>query len=155
MIPLLRLRNRPWLQQSKHGSRQGLGPAEELDRFLSAEAGETYELVRAAQEASLKAIRGGVSGAEADAVSRNPIEEAGLGKSFRHRMGHGIGMDVHERPFLSPEDETPLEAGMTFTDEPSLVVRDGFGLRIENVVVCADEGARVLNEYPNALVCNG
>jgi Xaa-Pro aminopeptidase len=69
-------------------------------------------------------------------------------------MGHAIGMDVHERPFLSPEDETPLEAGMTFTDEPSIIVRQSFGLRIENVVVCADEGARVLNDYPNALVCN-
>jgi Xaa-Pro aminopeptidase len=64
-------------------------------------------------------------------------------------------MDVHERPFLSPEDETSLEAGMTFTDEPSIIVPRAFGLRIENVVVCADEGARVLNDYPNALVCNG
>jgi Xaa-Pro aminopeptidase len=70
-------------------------------------------------------------------------------------MGHGIGMDVHERPFLSPEDETPLEAGMTFTDEPSIIIRQSFGLRIENVVVCADKGARVLNDYPNALVVNG
>ena len=54
-------------------------------------------------------------------------------------MGHGIGMDVHERPFLSPEDETPLEAGMTFTDEPSILVPGSFGMRIENVVVCDDE----------------
>ena len=86
---------------------------------------------------------------------RAPIEEAGLGEHFRHRMGHGIGLDVHERPFLSPEDETPLETGMTFTDEPSIIVPGSFGMRIENVVVCADGGARVLNDYPNDLVANG
>ena len=51
---------------------------------------------------------------------REPIEAAGLGDGFRHRMGHGIGLDVHERLFLSVEDETPLETGMTFTDEPSI-----------------------------------
>ena len=116
---------------------------------------DAYDVMLEAFEAGRAACRPGALARDANAACRRPIEEAGLGKSFRHRMGHGIGMDVHERPFLSPEDETPLEAGMTFTDEPSLVVRDRFGLRIENVVVCADEGARVLNEYPNALVCNG
>ena len=70
-------------------------------------------------------------------------------------MGHGIGLDVHERPFLSEEDETPLEAGMTFTDEPSLMAPGAFGLRIENIVVCDEQGGRVLNDYPNSLVVNG
>jgi Xaa-Pro aminopeptidase len=57
-----------------------------------------------------------------NAACRAPIEEAGRGDGFRHRMGHRIGLNVHERPFLSPEDETPLELGMTFTDEPSILV---------------------------------
>jgi Xaa-Pro aminopeptidase len=70
-------------------------------------------------------------------------------------MGHGIGLDVHEPPFLSPEDETPLGAGMTFTDEPSILVPGSFGIRIENVVVCDPRGGRVLNDYPNDLVANG
>jgi Xaa-Pro dipeptidase len=69
-------------------------------------------------------------------------------------MGHGIGKDVHERPFLSPEDETPLEAGMTFTDEPSIVVSGRFGVRIEDIVVVEDGGGRVLNSYPRELVAN-
>ena len=69
-------------------------------------------------------------------------------------MGHGIGMDVHERPFLSEEDDTVLEAGMTFTDEPSIIVPGAFGMRIENIVVCAEGGAHVLNDYPNDLVVN-
>ena len=116
---------------------------------------EAHAAMLAAFEAGRAACRPGALAREVNAACRAPIDDAGLGEHFRHRMGHGIGLDVHERPFLSPEDETPLEAGMTFTDEPSIIVRGSFGMRIENVVVCADGGARVLNEYPNALVCNG
>jgi Xaa-Pro aminopeptidase len=114
-----------------------------------------YDVMLAAFEAGRAACRPGALAREVNAACRAPIEEAGLGEHFRHRMGHGIGLDVHERPFLSTEDETPLEAGMTFTDEPSIVVHGSFGIRIENVVVCADDGARVLNDYPNDLVANG
>ena len=114
-----------------------------------------YDVMLAAAEAGRAACRPGALARDVNTACRGPIEDAGLGEHFRHRMGHGIGMDVHERPFLSPEDETPLERGMTFTDEPSILVPGAFGMRIENVVVCDDEGARVLNQYPNALVCNG
>jgi Xaa-Pro aminopeptidase len=117
--------------------------------------GDAYDVMLAAFEAGRSACRPGVLARDVNAACRAPIEEAGLGEHFRHRMGHGIGMDVHERPFLSEEDDTPLEPGMTFTDEPSILVPGAFGMRIENVVVCADGGARVLNEYPNALVVNG
>ena len=63
-------------------------------------------------------------------------------------------MDVHERPFLSTEDETPLEAGMTFTDEPSIIVPGRWSLRIEDIIVVAEGGGRKLNGYPAALVAN-
>ena len=69
-------------------------------------------------------------------------------------MGHGIGKDVHERPFLSPEDETPLEPGMTFTDEPSIIVNDSWSLRIENIIVVEDGGGRCLNSFSNELIVN-
>ena len=59
-------------------------------------------------------------------------------------MGHGIGLDVHERPFLSVEDDTPLAAGMTFTDEPSILVDGSFGVRVEDVIVVSETGGRVL-----------
>jgi Xaa-Pro aminopeptidase len=59
-------------------------------------------------------------------------------------MGHGIGLDVHERPFLSVEDDTPLEAGMTFTDEPSILVDGSFGVRVEDVIVVEGSGGRLL-----------
>ena len=59
-------------------------------------------------------------------------------------MGHGIGLDVHEHPFLSVEDDTPLAAGMTFTDEPSILVDGSFGVRVEDVIVVTESGGRML-----------
>jgi len=116
---------------------------------------DAYAVMLAAYEAGRAACRPGALARNVNASCRAPIEEAGLGQHFRHRMGHGIGLDVHERPFLSSEDETLLAAGMTFTDEPSIIVPDAFSVRIENIIVCDEWGGRVLNEYPDALVCNG
>jgi Xaa-Pro aminopeptidase len=111
-----------------------------------------YDVMIAAYEAGLAAATPGTPASEVNAACRRPIEEAGYGEHFRHRMGHGIGMNVHERPFLSPEDDTPLEAGMTFTDEPSIMIPGRFSVRIENVIVCAEGSGRSLNDYSNDLV---
>jgi Xaa-Pro aminopeptidase len=116
---------------------------------------EVYEIMLAAQEAGRGAAAAGTPASEVNAACRRPIEEAGLGEHFRHRMGHGIGLDIHERPFISPEDETPLEPGMTFTDEPSIIIPGRFSVRIEDILVCEEGGGRVLNDYPAALVANG
>lgn len=113
---------------------------------------EAYDVMLAAQEAGRAAATPGTPAREVNAACRRPIEDAGLGEHFRHRMGHGIGMDVHERPFISTEDETPLEPGMTFTDEPSLLIPGRFSLRIEDIVVCEEGGGRKLGSYPTALV---
>src|SRR5262249_46631001 len=83
------------------------------------EGGGAYAARLAAQEAGGAAAGPGVSCADVNRACREPIEDAGYGPYFRHRMGHCIGLDVHERPFISEEDETPLQAGMLFTDEPS------------------------------------
>ena len=96
----------------------------------------------AAHESGRAAAVTGALGRDVNAACRRPIEEAGLGEHFRHRMGHGIGMNVHERPFLSPEDETPLEAGMTFTDEPSIMMPGRFSVRIEDIIVVEDGGGQ-------------
>ena len=104
----------------------------------------------AAQEAGRAAASAGTTAAAVNAACRAPIEEAGLGEHFRHRMGHGIGMDVHERPFISTEDETPLLPGMTFTDEPSIIIPGRFSVRIEDIVVCEEAGGRKLGSYPPA-----
>jgi Xaa-Pro aminopeptidase len=113
---------------------------------------QAYDVMLAAQEAGRAAARAGALARDANAACRAPIEDAGLGEHFRHRMGHGIGMDVHERPFLSPEDETPLEPGMTFTDEPSIIVPGRFSVRIEDLIVVEEGGGKRLNTYPAALV---
>ena len=115
---------------------------------------EIYDVMLAAQEAGRAAAAPGTPAREVNAACRAPIEDAGLGEHFRHRMGHGIGMDVHERPFISPEDETPLRTGMTFTDEPSIIIPGRFSLRIEDIVVCDEGGGRKLNAYSAALVSN-
>jgi Xaa-Pro dipeptidase len=119
-----------------------------------AEVREAYAVMLAAQEAGRAAARPGVPAAEVNAACRAPIEEAGLGEHFRHRMGHGIGKDVHEKPFISAEGLTPLEPGMTFTDEPSIIVPGRFSVRIEDVVVCEEAGGRRLNSYPPDLAVN-
>jgi Xaa-Pro aminopeptidase len=108
-----------------------------------------------AQEAGRQAARPGVPCAEVNRACRAPIEDAGYGPFFRHRMGHGIGLDVHERPFISVEDQTPLEVGMTFTDEPSIIAPGRVGVRIEDIVVCEAGGGRMLNAYPPDLVATG
>jgi Xaa-Pro aminopeptidase len=113
-----------------------------------------YEVMLAAQEAGRAAAVPGALACDVNAACRAPIEEAGLGEFFRHRMGHGIGLDVHEQPFISVEDRTPLEPGMTFTDEPSILWDGHFAVRIEDVVVCAEGGGRVLNELSGELVLN-
>jgi Xaa-Pro aminopeptidase len=113
----------------------------------------TYDLVLAAQEAGRTALRPGVLASEVNRACREPIEGAGYGEAFKHRMGHGIGLDVHERPFVSEEEDTPLEVGMTFTDEPSILL-DRFGVRIEDVVVCQPDGGRKLNTFPPDLIVN-
>jgi Xaa-Pro aminopeptidase len=120
----------------------------------SAEYREIYDVMLAAQAAGLAAASAGTPARDVNAACRRPIEEAGLGEHFRHRMGHGMGRDVHERPFISTEDETPLQPGMTFTDEPSIIIPGRFSLRIEDIVVCEEGGGRKLGSYPTALVAN-
>jgi len=115
---------------------------------------EIYDIMLAAQEAGRAAASAGTPARDVNAACRKPIEDAGLGEHFRHRMGHGIGMDVHERPFISAEDDTPLQPGMTFTDEPSIIIAGRFSVRIEDIVVCEEGGGRKLNAYGTALVAN-
>jgi Xaa-Pro aminopeptidase len=116
---------------------------------------DVYDVMLEAQEAGRAAAAAGTPAADVNAACRGPIEEAGLGEHFRHRMGHGIGLDIHERPFISAEEATPLEPGMTFTDEPSIIIPGRFAVRIEDIVVCEGGGGRKLNSYPAALVASG
>ena len=118
----------------------------------SSELLATYEVLLAAQNAAIEAARPGATAGSVDVACRAVIEEAGLGTFFVHRTGHCIGLDVHELPFISEEDETPLEPGMTYTIEPSINVPQRVGMRIEDVVVTEAAGARTLTDYPSELI---
>ncbi len=117
-----------------------------------AEFRRVYDTVMAAQAAGIRAVQPGVPASAVHAATRQVIADAGLGEWFRHRTGHCIGLDVHELPFISEEDDTPLEVGMTFTVEPSVFRPGHYGARVEDIVVCEEGGGRKLNEYPTDLV---
>jgi Xaa-Pro aminopeptidase len=118
----------------------------------SAEFRRVYDTVMEAQAAGIRAAKPGTLASEVHAATRKVIVEAGLGEWFRHRTGHCIGLDVHELPFISEEDDTPLEAGMTFTIEPSVFRPGHYGARVEDIVVCEEGGGRKLNEYSTDMV---
>jgi Xaa-Pro aminopeptidase len=112
-----------------------------------------YELVRAAQKAGLEAFRPGISTCEEiNLAARKVIEEAGYGENFIHRLGHGIGKDVHERPFLAMGEKTITMPGMTFTDEPSIVFVRRCCVRLEDVVLVTESGCEDLNAVTKELV---
>lgn len=103
-----------------------------------------FDLVMASQAAGIATLKPGHTTAQVDAAARSVIEQAGYGEAFRHRLGHSIGVDVHETPFLMASDHTPVESGMFFTIEPSLMQFGTFSARVEDVVVARDEGGEPL-----------
>ena len=109
------------------------------------EAREVYDLVLAAQLASLAAIRVGASGKEVDAVAREMISEAGHGDHFGHGLGHGVGLEVHESPRLATTSEDELHEGNAVTVEPGIYLPGRFGVRIEDLVVLTGDGYRNLS----------
>jgi Xaa-Pro aminopeptidase len=108
-------------------------------------AREVYETVREAQAAALDAIRAGAGGEEVDRVARDLIDAAGHGERFGHGLGHGVGLEVHEEPRLSPRSEDVLEAGEVVTVEPGVYLPGELGVRVEDLVIVAEEGHRNLS----------
>jgi Xaa-Pro aminopeptidase len=115
-------------------------------------ARDDYELVQQAQLAGLAAVRAGVTGVDADAAARAVIADAGHAELFGHGLGHGIGLDVHEAPTLSPASTDTLEAGNVCSVEPGLYRPDAWGIRIEDAVVVGEEGCEILTGYTKELV---
>jgi Xaa-Pro aminopeptidase len=118
----------------------------------AAEYREVHEVVRAAQSAGVEAARAGVAAEAVDAAARRVIDDAGYGEWFIHRLGHGIGLDVHEDPYLVEGNTEVLEAGMAFSVEPGIYLPGRLGVRIEDIVVCTPDGPERLNRSSRRLV---
>lgn len=112
----------------------------------------SYDVLESAQDAACAWARPGVSAESIDAAARDVIDAAGYGEFFVHRTGHGIGLSTHEEPYIVAGNTLTIEPGMAFSIEPGIYHPGLFGARIEDIVVCTDDGARRLNVRPRELV---
>ena len=108
-------------------------------------------MVQEAQEAAVHAVRPGVEAQAIDQVARTIIDDAGYGERFIHRTGHGIGLEVHEPPYLVAGSDWALEEGTTFSIEPGVYLEGRFGVRIEDIVAVTADGAERLNRSTREL----
>lgn len=105
---------------------------------------EIYDIVKEAQYQAIKAIKPGILACEVDSIARDFIAKNGYGKEFFHSTGHGVGLDIHELPIISPKSKTKLKEGMVFSVEPGIYLENEFGVRIEDVVVVTKNGCEIL-----------
>lgn len=111
----------------------------------------SYQVLLSAQLAQCDAVRPGISGHDLDAIGRQIISDAGYGERFLHRTGHGIGLDVHEQPYIAPGNDMTLQPGMAFSIEPGIYHSGLYGARIEDIVICGESGGERLNRRPREL----
>ena len=117
-----------------------------------AEVAEWYGVLQAAQETATAAVRPGVTAEAIDTAARDVIAAAGWGEHFIHRTGHGIGLDTHEAPYIVAGNDLPLVPGIAFSVEPGIYLAGRCGARIEDIVVCTEDGVRTLNNGRRELV---
>ncbi|MGA8331926.1 MAG: Xaa-Pro peptidase family protein [Mycobacterium sp.] len=118
----------------------------------SPEVTEQYSVLQRAQQAAVDAVRPGVTAEQVDAAARGVLADAGLAEYFVHRTGHGIGLSVHEEPYIVAGNHLPLQAGMAFSVEPGIYFPGQWGARIEDIVVVSDDGAQSVNNRPHELI---
>ena len=113
---------------------------------------QVYDVVLAAHDLAIAAVRPGISCRELDAVARNYIDEQGFGQYFGHGLGHGVGLEIHEKPTLSPRSDAVLTEGMVVTIEPGIYIPGWGGVRIEDMVAVSADGCTVLSQVPKRLM---
>ncbi|WP_457561409.1 M24 family metallopeptidase [Caminibacter sp.] len=118
-----------------------------FQKFKDKKIQKVYDIVLKAQEAALKAIRVGIELKELDKIARDIITEEGFGKYFVHSLGHGVGLDIHEWPYVNSRNEMKVKEGMVFTVEPGIYIPGEFGVRIEDIVAVNHDGSvEILSE---------
>jgi Xaa-Pro aminopeptidase len=113
---------------------------------------QQYSILQRAQRAAYAAVRPGVTAEQVDAAARDVLAEAGLAEYFVHRTGHGIGLSVHEEPYIIAGNDLPLAAGMAFSIEPGIYFPGRWGARVEDIVVVTEDGALSVNNRPHDLI---
>ncbi|RFU66864.1 aminopeptidase P family protein [Peribacillus saganii] len=113
---------------------------------------KVYEIVKCAQAEAVKAVKPGVPLKEIDRIARDIITQEGYGKHFTHRTGHGLGIDVHEEPFVTVNNDQLLEEGMVISVEPGIYLNGRFGVRIEDIVVVTATGCESLNHFTHEMI---
>ncbi|HTV70421.1 MAG TPA: Xaa-Pro peptidase family protein [Rhizobiaceae bacterium] len=111
---------------------------------------KVHGVLERAVQAALAAAKPGVKAKAVDKAARDVITEAGYGDFFLHRTGHGMGIDIHEPPYITGTSETVLEEGHVFSIEPGIYLSGKFGIRLEEIVIVRKDGAEVLSELPRA-----
>ena len=117
----------------------------------TSELAALYQVVKEAHDQAVEAVKPGIRASSIDAVARRMLEDAGVGAHFTHGTGHGVGLEIHERPAIGPKDKTILEPGMVFTVEPGIYFNGKLGIRIEDMVLVTADGCRVLTKRPKSL----
>lgn len=118
----------------------------------SDEQKKIYKIVFEAQLAVLRVLKNGVKCSDADKAARDVITEAGYGEYFRHSTGHGVGIEIHEKPFVSPKSTATLRSGNVVTDEPGIYIPGKFGVRIEDMALITENGCKNLTKAPKELI---
>src|SRR6478735_782272 len=118
----------------------------------SPEVAEQYSILQRAQQAAVQAVRPGVTAEQVDAAARDVLAEAGLAGYFVHRTGHGIGLSVHEEPYIVAGNDLPLQPGMAFSVEPGIYFPGKWGARIEDIVIVTADGSLSVNNRPHDLI---
>ena len=113
-------------------------------RFSKKKIQKAYDTVLKAHDKAIEKARSGMKAKQIDALARDVIEKAGFGEYFVHSTGHGVGLDIHEMPYIASKSETLIEDGMVFTIEPGIYIPGEFGIRIEDMVAMVDGRAQVL-----------
>ncbi len=137
------------------GGRKGTFPSDMTRMSVLGEPPEGYleihAIVERAVQAALSAARPGVMAKDVDAAARNVITEAGYGEFFVHRTGHGLGIDIHEPPYITATSEVELDEGMVFSIEPGIYLQGRFGVRLEEIVILRANGPEILSELTRKL----
>jgi Xaa-Pro aminopeptidase len=110
--------------------------------------GQIHSIVEKAVQAALKAAKPGALAKDVDAAARGVITDAGYGEYFVHRTGHGLGIDIHEPPYITATSEVVLEEGMVFSIEPGIYLPGRFGIRLEEIVILREDGPEILSSLP-------